>query len=449
MPRYRTVLSVLLASSVIAGGALGETGDASTSQKINVGPEMPIKDIQTAVNLAHPGDIVVVWPGVYAPYVPQPGVPVIPEQKGTVQIAPALSYSFGGGGSGSSGWGNGTTAFEQNVEGVNSNIGNTDEQVVNKLLQGEKGAWNRLDAILSGKSVTGEINKAINKGTNTVTGAIGDKIDDATDTVLDPVEDEIDTQVDSAVEAVQCNMAGSAVAAAAGAVSSIWGGGDATYGAQLAQWLTQTASNLCQGKQVALEAQQLKVQRRQRDLMRKMVAGLNANAAGNAAITEDYSRSVLGSVDSGLYAPKQEDILWGRYQSGMPEGWTWDAAAQYTRSLREQTNLASQEAAAAQAASYVSIGSALNMAEQAQDLSNGADGQTQAIQAQTQMLRSQIALDASRQAADAAHATALLRIAEEQRAAEVYGDQKIQRLYGPSAAQATKGAGVSHRSLFN
>ena len=424
MRHYRAIVSALLASVAIASTAMAETGDYSWRQEINVGPGMAVRDIQTAVNVALPGDTVVVWPGVYEAYTPRSAVTVRPQMEGTVQIVPRRKTSPRSGG-------NGTSAFERNAGSVGRNIENTDEQVVREILQGEDGALDRLDGILSGRAATREINRAINKGTNAVTGAIDDKIDEATDAVFDPIEDEIDAQVDSVVQTVQCNFAGSALAAAGGAVSSIWGGGDATYGAQLAQWLTQTASNFCQGKQVALAAQQLKVEKQQRDLQKKMVKGLDADASANASGVERFSRDVLGSSDASLYRPDQEEIIWNDYQSGMPDDWTFDNAAQHSQRIREKVNLATQEAAAAQAAAKVSIDDLLMMADEAEALSMDAAGPTQAIQAQTQMPRVQIATDATRQAPDAANATAALRMEEERRAQDVFADQKIERFYGP------------------
>lgn len=214
------------------------------------------------------------------------------------------------------------------------------------------------------------------------------------------------------------------VAGAASAVAGIFTGGRATVVAQLAQQIQLMWANKC--------ASELNdIQRNQRQLQEAMVRGLDKNAVSRASEVEDFARSVLGSSDPSLYAPQQEDIIWDTYQSGMPDGWEYGDAASHTREIRRRTNLASQEAAATQAAARRSIGSALLMAEEAQELSMGADGQTQAIQAQTQMIRSQIAIDASRQAADASFATAQLRIAEEQRAQEVSASQKIERFYGP------------------
>ena len=113
--------------------------------------------------------------------------------------------------------------------------------------------------------------------------------------------------------------------------------------------------------------------------------------------------------------------------------------------MRQQTDLATREAARAQAVSRSSIDAALQMSDEALELSQGAEGQTQAIQAQTQMLRSQIAVAAAQQAADAASATAMLRTTEEQRAQDVIATQKIQRLYGPGSLTPSP---VSGRALF-
>lgn len=214
------------------------------------------------------------------------------------------------------------------------------------------------------------------------------------------------------------------VAGAASGIAGVFTGGRATVIAQLAQQIQLMWANKC-----ASETNE--ILRNQRQLQEAMVRGLDKNAVARASEVEEFARSVLGSSDNSLYAPKQEDIIWETYQSGMPDGWQYGDAADHTGEIRRRTNLASQEAAATQAAAQRSIGTALLMADEAQDLSMGADGQTQAIQAQTQMIRSQIAIDASRQAADASFATAQLRIAEEQRAQEVTATQKIERFYGP------------------
>lgn len=214
------------------------------------------------------------------------------------------------------------------------------------------------------------------------------------------------------------------VAGAASAIAGVFTGGRATVVAQLAQQIQLMWANKC-----ASELNE--IQRNQRQLQEAMVRGLDKNATARAAEVEDFARSVLGSSDRSLYATGQEEIIWETYQSGLPEGREFEDAAGHTGQIRRRTNLATQEAAATQAAARLGIGSALLMADEAQELSMGADGQTQAIQAQTQMIRSQIAIDASRQAADASFATAQLRIAEEQRAQEVSATQKIDRFYGP------------------
>lgn len=214
------------------------------------------------------------------------------------------------------------------------------------------------------------------------------------------------------------------VAGAASAVAGVFTGGRATVVAQLAQQIQLMWANKC-------SSELNEIQRNQRQLQEAMVRGLDKNAVARASEVEEFARSVLGSSDASLYSGNQEEIIWENYQAGMPDDWEYSDAAGHTLDIRRRTNLASQEAAATQAAARRSIGSALLMADEAQDLSMGADGQTQAIQAQTQMIRSQIAIDASRQAADASFATAQLRIAEEQRAQEVSASQKIERFYGP------------------
>jgi conjugal transfer/entry exclusion protein len=129
----------------------------------------------------------------------------------------------------------------------------------------------------------------------------------------------------------------------------------------------------------------------------------------------------------------------------MPESWTFENSAEHMAQMRQQTDLATREAARAQAASRSSIDAALQMSDEAMDLSQGDEGQTQAIQAQTQMLRSQIAVAAAQQAADAASATAALRTTEEQRAQDVIANQKIERFYGPGSLDLPP---VSGRALF-
>ena len=272
----RSTAAVALVAMLMSGTALAESNYDYENNEIEVGKGKKYQSIQAAVNSAEWGDTVLVLPGTYENYTPREGVTVKPLAEGTVTIAPKGSL-YGGGEWG--GYGGGS-AIEKKIGGVGDNISNTDEQIINEILQGEAGAWNKLEDVLSGKVVTNEVNKAINKGTNAVTGAIDETIDTATDAVIDPIEETVDSYVDSAVAAVQCNFGGAAASAAAGAVTSIWGGGDATYGAQLAQWLTQVSNNWCVGEHIGVSKTQLKVEKRQRDLMKRM------NAHGNADATD-------------------------------------------------------------------------------------------------------------------------------------------------------------------
>jgi hypothetical protein len=222
-------------------------------------------------------------------------------------------------------------------------------------------------------------------------------------------------------------QAASTAAAGIGVIMSITG--RATAPLQVAQQLQLVAQSICDGEQADLLGDQLAEQRR-------MTARIKANAATNSRKIEEGARAAIGVLDPDLYGTDAGDVMRNGYQRGMPEGWTFDTAATHTQALRERTNLATREAAAAAAASNHAIGEALEMSDEALELSQEAEGQTAAIQAQSQLIRSQIAVTAAKHASDTASATASLRMEEERRASEVFADQKLQRFYGPGTLDA-------------
>jgi hypothetical protein len=299
--------------------------------------------------------------------------------------------------------------FGMNLNNVERNLYDTDDQFWNAVERGDAQATRRLNDLVSGGILFRQGNQIINRVTGQVTSTVNRTIGDAVDTVVSPVED----AVSSLGDAVLCRIGGGWVSALIGI-------------------------NVCAAKQLKIQGRQLETQQR-------MVAGLGANAAAAAAGIEGVARQVLGSIDSALYGENADEVVGDRYQSGMPESWTFEDSAEHMAQMRQQTDLATREAARAQAVSRSSIDAALQMSDEALELSQGAEGQTQAIQAQTQMLRSQIAVAAAQQAADAASATAQLRTTEEQRAQDVIANQKIERFYGPGSLDLPP---VSGRALF-
>jgi hypothetical protein len=306
--------------------------------------------------------------------------------------------------------GGGLSPLGQNLNSLENNLYNTDDAFWNAVENGDAAATRRLNDLVSGGILFRQGNQLINRVTSQVTSTVNRSIGDAVDTVLSPIED----TVSSLGDAVICRIGGGWISALIGI-------------------------NVCVAKQLKIQGRQLETQQR-------MVAGLGANAAAAAAAgIEGVARQVLGSVDPDLYGQNADAIVGERYQSGMPESWTFENSAEHMAQMRQQTDLATREAARAQATSRSSIDDALQMSDEALELSQGAEGQTQAIQAQTQMLRSQIAVDAARQAADAASATAMLRTTEEQRAQDVIANQKIERFYGAGSLDLPP---VSGRALF-
>lgn len=382
MTRRRVFLFVvLLSGTALPGNVFAEANYAAPSViTVGKGGGYTFKTIADALEYAVSGDVVLVAPGTYKAYKPKAGVVVKPTEVGGVSIVGSAG-----------GWDlNGDddpTAIEKNVAGVGGNLANTDDQIVKAIQNGETGAWNQLEDFLSGKVVTKEVNKTINKGTNAVTGAIDDTMDEATDAVMDPIED----AVDSAYQSVQCAVGGSVVAGVGSFATAIFGGGKATLGAQVAQWSAAAAGNLCLSKQLAEQRKQLAEQR-------KMNASIKANAAKNVRLLEQGAWLPLGGEDEALYGGDAAAVLEQRYQLGMPEGWTFDDAADYAKAMKRQTSAAAREAAAAAAAANYAIGEALDASDEALALSQGAVGQKAASQAQTQMLRAQITVDAAKHA---------------------------------------------------
>lgn len=297
------IIALLMAGTMMSGAAMAESNHDQGRNQIEVGAGKKFKSIQAAVNSAKSGDTVVVSPGVYASFQPRAGVKVEPQTEGTVKILPK-GYSSPWAGSG----GSSQSAFGKSVGGVGANIGDTDEQIVNEILHGEAGAWQKLNGILSGDGVTGKVNGVVDKATGVVTGAIDDTIDGATDAVMNPIEDTVDSYADAAVKAVECQIGGSAAAMAGGAVSSIWGGGDATYGAQLAQWLSQTAGNLCMSKGVAVQNKILEYERRN---------NAHGQANNTAGINGMINRTMPGLGQGGFLSDEQ--AIQGAYEETYPD----------------------------------------------------------------------------------------------------------------------------------
>lgn len=231
-----------------------------------------------------------------------------------------------------------------------------------------------------------------------------------------------------------------AVTSAGGALlDSIFGGGRATRAAQFAQQIQLVWANKC-------AAERNEIQKRQYEEQRRMTAGIGSNAAEDVGEIEWETRAPLGSMDADLYGDNPADALDRRYHSGLPEEWTFETAAEHTHAMREQTNLATREAAVTAAMSNRAVGNALTISNEALELSQGAEGQTSAIQAQTQMLRAGIAVNVAKHASDTASATAALRMEEERRAAEIIAEQKLERFYGPGTLDANA---PPRRSVFN
>ena len=230
--------------------------------------------------------------------------------------------------------------------------------------------------------------------------------------------------------------AASGAATSFGVISSITG--RATDGLQVAQQIQLLAQTLCDTEQTALQGDQLSEQQ-------KMTARLGTNAAASVRGAERNARRALGNTDSGLYGGNANTVLEDRYQNGMGDGWTYQNSEEHMELMRARTNLATQEAAIAQAAARASMDSILTDADEALALSQGSQGQTQVMMAQTQMMRAQLGAEATKQAADAANATAQLRTIEEQRAQDVIAKQKIDRFYGPGSSTPVRATG---RSLF-
>jgi hypothetical protein len=226
---------------------------------------------------------------------------------------------------------------------------------------------------------------------------------------------------------VIANVAGK-VAGAFGFASSITG--RATAGLQGSQIVQAAQQILCLTEEVKIGDDQLGEQRR-------MTARIGSNAANGIRRIERGARQAIGAMDRDLYGRDADVVMHDRYQSGMPEGWTFEDAAEHTRTMRMQTDLATRDAAATAAASNYAVNDALAISSNALDLSQGADGQTGAIQAQTQMIRAQISVDAAKHASDTAMATASLRMEEERRASEVIADQKLERFWGKTADAGT------------
>ena len=206
----------------------------------------------------------------------------------------------------------------------------------------------------------------------------------------------------------------------------------------MAQQIQLLAQTLCDTEQTALQGDQLSEQQ-------KMTARLGTNAAASVRGAERNARRALGNTDSGLYGNNANTVLEDRYQNGMDENWTYQNSEEHMELMRARTNLATQEAAIAQAAARASMDSILTDADEALALSQGSQGQTQVLMAQTQMMRAQLGAEATKQAADAANATAQLRTIEEQRAQDVIAKQKIDRFYGPGSSTPVRATG---RSLF-
>ena len=212
--------------------------------------------------------------------------------------------TIGNAGTGNAGTSSRQTRLELGIGGVGDNIGNTDEDVWRAIENGEAGAWRRLENVLSGDGVTRQINRTVDGATGLVTDAVDDTIDTATDTVLQPVED----TVDGIGQAISCSVGGSILGGVGTVASGIFGRGKATLGAQIAQYATQTAGNLCLGRSLTVQRQILDYERRN-----------NANGtADNAAGVDGLMARTLPGLGQGGFLSSEPEIR-GVYEDAYPD----------------------------------------------------------------------------------------------------------------------------------
>lgn len=183
------------------------------------------------------------------------------------------------------------TGLKQNTNQTTDNITNTTDDIARAYDNSTYRSQRRVNDLFSGDGFTRQVNRVVNDGTDAVTGIVDDVVDDATDTVMEPIED----AVDSVGQTISCNIVGGGLSAAAGAITAIWNSGKATYGAQLAQWMTQTASNYCQGKQLATAKLQLATDRRILEYERR-------NNASGTADNRDGLNGMMGRSLPGMAA---------------------------------------------------------------------------------------------------------------------------------------------------
>ena len=314
------------------------------------------------------------------------------------------------------------TPFERGLAGVAGNVGNTDAEIWRAIENGQYGAWARLEGVLSGRSVTGALDQAVNDATGAVTRPVRRAIDDAADTVLRPIED----AARGVGESIKCAVGGSILGGVGTIASGIFGRGKATLGAQIAQYATQTAGNLCLGRQLSVQ--------------QRMVAPIGDNAVREAG-------SVSGAVLDSLGLLGADEVGRG-YQDGASADLPPTDSLAFHRELRARTDRARREALATAALNVEAERAYAEMADRALDLSQEAPGQTAALQALAQLQRANEGAQAARQSSRLAFDTAALVAEEEDRASERLAAARRARFYSGLDTPAVQNAGMPGFNLF-
>jgi hypothetical protein len=121
--------------------------------------------------------------------------------------------------------------------------------------------------------------------------------------MLGPVED----AVDSIGQSISCSIGGSVLGGIGSVASGIFGQGRATLGAQIAQYATQTAGNLCQGRQLSIQKELLKYE---------MLNNEGGDADPSEGIGEYLSVTLAALEDGGFLA--DERSIAGAYGAAYP-----------------------------------------------------------------------------------------------------------------------------------
>jgi hypothetical protein len=319
------------------------------------------------------------------------------------------------------------TPFERGLAGVAGNVGNTDEEILRAMQGGNSQLWARMTGILSGRSVTNRANQVIDGATGAATRPIREAGDAAVNTVMQPIEDTVDTAAQSAM----CSLGSAALGAAASLVSAVFSGGKATYGAQVAQWLTGISSQVCLGQQLA-------VQKRMVALQQRMVAPIGRNVVGQAGGVSGVVLDSIGLLDA-------EEVARG-YQDGASADLAPGASLAMQRLLRARTDQARRAALETAALNVAAERAYSDMADRALDLSQSARGQTSAVQALAQLQRANEGAAAARHSSQMAFSNAALVAEEEDRASERLAAARRARFYsglGPSGSQEAAAPGFN------